>query len=292
VTAGRAERRLGLVLTAPAFLAMTLVTAYPLARAAWLSLFRDRLTDPAGRTFVGLENYRTILTDPLWWQDVGTTLALTAFSVAVELVLGLLFAFAMLRIGRGRGAVRTAVLVPYGIVTVVSAFAWRYAFGLDAGFVNGWLGLGSFSWFGARWSALAVIVLAEVWKTTPFVGLLLLAGLVQVPEELQEAAKMDGATAWQRLWRVTIPNMKSAIIVAMLFRTLDAWRIFDTVFVMTAGANRTETISFLAYRQTVSLLNLGMGSAVSVLLFASIVALAAALIGLFRPDLAGVRGGG
>jgi multiple sugar transport system permease protein len=271
---------------------MTLVTAYPLARAAWLSLFRDRLTDPAGRTFVGLANYRTILTDPLWWQDVGTTLTLTAFSVAVEMVLGLLFAFAMLRIGRGRGAVRTAVLVPYGIVTVVSAFAWRYAFGLDAGFVNGWLGLGSFSWFGARWSALAVIVLAEVWKTTPFVGLLLLAGLVQVPEELQEAAKMDGATAWQRLWRVTIPNMKSAIIVAMLFRTLDAWRIFDTVFVMTAGANRTETLSFLAYRQTVSLLNLGMGSAVSVLLFASIVALAAALIGLFRPDLAGVRGGG
>jgi len=292
VTAGRAERRLGLMLAAPAFLAMTLVTAYPLARAAWLSLFRDRLTDPAGRTFVGLANYRTILTDPLWWQDVGTTLALTAFSVAVELVLGLLFAFAMLRIGRGRGAVRTAVLVPYGIVTVVSAFAWRYAFGLDAGFVNGWLGLGSFSWFGTRWSALAVIVLAEVWKTTPFVGLLLLAGLVQVPEELQEAAKMDGATAWQRLWRVTIPNMKSAIIVAMLFRTLDAWRIFDTVFVMTAGANRTETLSFLAYRQTVSLLNLGMGSAVSVLLFASIVALAAALIGLFRPDLAGVRGGG
>jgi len=280
------------MLAAPAFLAMTLVTAYPLARAAWLSLFRDRLTDPAWRTFVGLANYRTILTDPLWWQDVGTTLALTAFSVAVELVLGLLFAFAMLRIGRGRGAVRTAVLVPYGIVTVVSAFAWRYAFGLDAGFVNGWLGLGSFSWFGTRWSALAVIVLAEVWKTTPFVGLLLLAGLVQVPEELQEAAKMDGATAWQRLWRVTIPNMKSAIIVAMLFRTLDAWRIFDTVFVMTAGANRTETLSFLAYRQTVSLLNLGMGSAVSVLLFASIVALAAALIGLFRPDLAGVRGGG
>jgi len=292
VTAGRAERRLGLMLAAPAFLAMTLVTAYPLVRAAWLSLFRDRLTDHAGRTFVGLANYRTILTDPLWWQDVGTTLTLTAFSVAVEMILGLLFAFAMLRIGRGRGAVRTAVLVPYGIVTVVSAFAWRYAFGLDAGFVNGWLGLGSFSWFGARWSALAVIVLAEVWKTTPFVGLLLLAGLVQVPEELQEAAKMDGATAWQRLWRVTIPNMKSAIIVAMLFRTLDAWRIFDTVFVMTAGANRTETLSFLAYRQTVSLLNLGMGSAVSVLLFASIVALAAALIGLFRPDLAGVRGGG
>jgi multiple sugar transport system permease protein len=292
VTAGRAERRLGLLLAAPAFLAMTLVTAYPLARAAWMSLFRDRLTDPAGRTFVGLANYRTILTDPLWWQVVGTTFALTAVSVALEMVLGFLLALVMLRIGRGRAAVRTAVLVPYGIVTVVSAFAWRYAFGLDAGFVNGWLGFGDFSWFSGRWSSLAVIVLAEVWKTTPFVALLLLAGLVQVPEDLQEAAKMDGATAWQRLWRVTIPNMKGAIVVAMLFRTLDAWRIFDTVFVMTAGANHTETLSFLAYRQTVTLLNLGMGSAVSVLLFGSIVALAAALIGMFRPDLVDVGGRG
>jgi multiple sugar transport system permease protein len=290
VSAARAERRLGLALAAPAFLAMTLVTAYPLVRAVWMSLFRTRLTDPAARTFVGLQNYRTVLTDPLWWQDVRTTLTITALSVTVELVLGFLLAYAMLRIGRGRAAVRTAVLVPYGIVTVVSAFAWRYAFALDAGFVNGWVGLGSFSWFSARWPSLAVIVLAEVWKTTPFVALLLLAGLVQVPEDLQEAAKMDGATAWQRLWRVTIPNMKAAILVAVLFRTLDAWRIFDTVFVMTAGANRTETLSFLAYRQTVTLLNLGMGSAVSVLLFVSVVGLATGFIGLFRPDLSGVQG--
>src|SRR5262245_64709606 len=118
VSAAHAERRLGLALAAPAFFAMTLVTAYPLARAAWLSLFRDRLTDPAGRTFVGLANYRTILTDPLWWQVVGTTFALTAVSVALQMVLGFLLALAMLRTGRGRAAVRTAVLVPYGIVTV------------------------------------------------------------------------------------------------------------------------------------------------------------------------------
>ncbi len=290
MSAVRAERRLGLALAAPAFLAMTLVTAYPLLRAVWLSLFRDRLTDPAGRTFVGLQNYRTILTDPLWWQNVHTTLTITVLGVTAELVLGFLLASAMLRIGRGRAAVRTAVLVPYGIVTVVSAFAWRYAFALDAGFVNGWLGLGPFSWFSARWPSLLVIILAEIWKTTPFVALLLLAGLVQVPEDLQEAAKMDGATAWQRLWRVTLPNMKAAILVAVLFRTLDAWRIFDTVFIMTAGANQTETLSFLAYRQTVTLLNLGMGSAVSVLLFVSVVGLAGALIALFRPDLSGVRG--
>jgi multiple sugar transport system permease protein len=290
VSAARAERQLGLWFAAPAFLAMTLVTAYPLLRAVWLSLFRDRLTDPAGRTFVGLQNYHTILTDPLWWQCVRTTATITALSVTLELILGFLLASAMLRIGRGRAAVRTAVLVPYGIVTVVAAFAWRYAFALDAGFVNGWLGLGSFSWFSTRWPSLAVIVLAEVWKTTPFVALLLLAGLVQVPEDLHEAAKMDGATAWQRLWRVTLPNMKAALLVAVLFRTLDAWRIFDTVFVMTAGANQTETLSFLAYRQTVTLLNLGMGSAVSVLLFLSVVGLAAGFVGVFRPDLSGVQG--
>src|SRR5262249_62282451 len=155
----------------------------------------------------------------------------------------------------------------------------------DAGLWNDWRGLGSFSWFSARWPSLLVVALAEVWKTTPFVALLLLAGLVQVPDDLQEAAKMDGATAWQRLWRVTIPNMKAAILVAVLFRTLDAWRIFDTVFVMTAGANRTETLSFLAYRQSVTLLNLGMGSAVSVLLFASAAGLAAGFVAAFRPDI-------
>ena len=290
MSAADAERRLGLALAAPAFFAMTLVTAYPLGRAVWLSLFRDRLTDPAGRTFVGLQNYRTILGDPLWWRVASTTLTITALGVTIEMVTGFLLASAMLGVWRGRAAVRTAILVPYGIVTVVSAFAWRYAFALDAGFVNGWFGLGSFSWFSARWPSLVVIVLAEVWKTTPFVALLLLAGLVQVPDDLQEAAKMDGATAWQRLWRVTIPNMKAAILVAVLFRTLDAWRIFDTVFVMTTGANRTETLSFLAYRQTVTLLNLGMGSAVSVLLFVSVVGLAMGAIGVLRPDLGGVGG--
>ena len=147
--------------------------------------------------------------------------------------------------------------MPYGIITVVSAYIWRYAFQLDSGFVNQWFGLGDFNWFGHRWSALFVITLSEIWKTTPFISLLLLAGLVQVPEDLQEAAEVDGATAWQRLLRVTLPNMKAAIMVALLFRTLDAWRIFDNPFIMTNGANKTETLSFLAYRQNVTLLNLG-----------------------------------
>ena len=286
----RGERRLGLYLAAPSFIVMVLVTAYPLGYAIVLSLFNYRLTDPAGRSFVGLNNYLVILTDPVWWNDFATTFAITVVTVAVELVLGFGFAFVMLRIVRGRGPLRTAILIPYGIITVVSAFIWRYAFAIDSGFVNQWLGLGDFNWFGDRWSAIFVICLSEIWKTTPFISLLLLAGLVQVPEEMQEAAKVDGATAWQRLWKITLPSMKAAIMVALLFRTLDAWRIFDNPFVMTGGANNTETISFLAYRQNVSLVNLGMGSAVSVLLFLTVVAIAWIFVKGFKTDLSQVRG--
>jgi multiple sugar transport system permease protein len=286
----RHERRLGLALSAPAFIVMVFVTAYPLVYAVVLSFYNYRLTDPEGRTFVGFRNFATVLTDPVWWSDFVTTLIITVASVVVELVLGFAFAFVMYRILFGRSLVRTGILVPYGIITVVSAFIWRYAFQLDSGFVNQWLGLGEFNWFGERWSSLVVITLSEIWKTTPFISLLLLAGLVQVPAELNKAAMVDGATAWQRLTRVTLPNMKAAIMVALLFRTLDAWRIFDNPFIMTAGANNTETLSFLAYRQNVTLLNLGVGSAVSVLLFFTVVLIAFLFIKGFRTDLSQVRG--
>jgi multiple sugar transport system permease protein len=286
----KGERRLGFYLTLPSYIVMILVTAYPLGYALVLSLYNYRLTDPAGRTFVGLQNYLVILTDPVWWNDFVTTALITLVTVAVELVLGFWFAFVMLRIIRGRGPLRTAILIPYGIVTVVSAFIWRYAFAIDSGFINQWLNLGAFDWFGDRWSAIFVICLSEIWKTTPFISLLLLAGLVQVPEDMQEAAKVDGATARQRLFKITLPSMKAAIMVALLFRTLDAWRIFDNPFVMTNGANNTETISFLAYRQNVTLVNLGMGSAVSVLLFLSVVAIAFVFVKGFKTDLSQVRG--
>jgi multiple sugar transport system permease protein len=286
----RHERRLGLGLSAPAFVVMILVTAYPLGYAVVLSTFNYRLTDPQGRTFVGLSNYITVLSDPVWWNDFLTTFIITAVSVAVELVLGFAFAFVMYRVIRGRSLVRTGILLPYGIITVVSAYIWRFAFQLDSGFVNQWFGLGDFNWFGQRWSALFVIIFSEVWKTTPFISLLLLAGLVQVPWDLQEAASVDGATAWQRLRKVTLPNMKAAIMVALLFRTLDAWRIFDNPFIMTAGANNTETLSFLAYRQNVTLLNVGVGSSISVLLFLSVVIIAFIFVKGFRTDLSQVRG--
>ena len=195
-----------------------------------------------------------------------------------------------------RPVLRTAILIRYAIITVVSAFAWQYAFAVDSGFVNSWLDF--MPWvspttdqFGNTWSALAVICLSEIWKTTPFISLLLLAGLAQVPEDLQEAARVDGATFFQRLFKVTIPNMKAAIMVAVLFRTLDAFRIFDNIYVMTGGAQGTESVSFLTYRQTISRVEIGLGSALSVLLFLSVVLIAVLFIKVFRVDLSQARGG-
>lgn len=286
----RNEKRLGWKLTAPAVTVMLLVTAYPMLNALWLSLFSYRLTDPAAREFIGLRNYGVVLSDALWWQTVSTTVMITVITVAAELVIGFGFAMVMHRIVFGRRVVRTSILIPYGIITVVSAFAWQFAFALDSGFINTWFGLGDFAWFSERWSSIFAICLSEIWKTTPFMSLLLLAGLAQVPDVLQEAAKVDGATWRQRLTKVTLPNMKGAILVAVLFRTLDAYRLFDNVFVMTAGAQKTETVSFLAYRQMISRTALGLGSAVSVLLFLSIVAIAALFIKGFKVDLSSVRG--
>ena len=168
----------------------------------------------------------------------------------------------------GRGVVRTSVLIPYGIVTVVAAFAWQFAFQPDTGFVNQLPFVADDkNWFGEQFSAFAVIIMAEVWKTTPFIALLLLAGLTTIDGGLYEAAKVDGASAWQRFVRITLPLMKPAILVALLFRTLDAFRIFDTIFIMTRGSVDTESVSILGYNQLISRLNLGLGSAVSVLIF-------------------------
>jgi len=189
-----------------------------------------------------------------------------------------------------RPVLRTVILIPYAIITVVSAFAWFFAFDLTSGFVNNWVGTEGLNWFAEFGTAISVIMLSEIWKTTPFISLLILSGLAQVPEDLQEAARVDGATWWQRMWKVTIPNMKAAIMVAVLFRTLDAFRIFDNVFIMTGGSAGTETLSFGAYRQTISRLEIGIGSAYSVLLFLAVVLLALGFVKLFRVDLGAARG--
>ncbi|WP_029433309.1 carbohydrate ABC transporter permease [Blastococcus sp. URHD0036] len=294
----RAERKLGWMLAGPAFFVMLAVTAYPIVQATYDSLFSYRLTDPDNKSFNGLTNYWVILTDSLWWTALGVTLLITVVTVVVELVLGFALAMVMAKMLRSiRPLIRAAILIPYAVITVVSAFAWQFAFDINTGFVNSWFAWlpgvsGDTDWFGGQGTSLLVICLAEIWKTTPFISLLLLAGLAQVPEVLQEAAKVDGATWWQRLWKVTLPNMKAAIMVALLFRTLDAFRVFDSIFIMTAGANNTESVSFLAYRQTISRLEIGLGSAVSVLLFLCVMLLAALFIKGFKVDLSSARGEG
>ena len=273
----KAERRLGWLLCAPAVIVMLLVAGYPIINAFVLSLQRADLRFPDANKFIGFDNYGTVLSSSLWWQDVFHTLIITGISVAIELVLGMMLALVMHRAIFGRGAVRTSILIPYGIVTVVAAFSWRYAWSLDSGWIPGLLGINTDPLTQTGWSYVAVII-TEVWKTTPFMALLLLAGLALVPDELHEAAKVDGASAWQRFWRITVPLIKPAILVALLFRTLDAFRIFDSVFILTAGQNNTETVSILGYNQLLNRLNLGLGSAVSVLIFLCVVLIAFAFI--------------
>jgi multiple sugar transport system permease protein len=288
----RSERRLGWLLCAPAVIAMLLVTAYPIGYAIVLSLQDVDLRFPEEGGFVGLDNYVSVLTSELWWTDLLNTVFIMVVTVAIELVLGMLIALVMYRAIFGRGLVRTVVLIPYGIVTVVAAFAWFYAFNPDTGFVNNLpLIADDASWFGERFSAFAVIIMAEVWKTTPFMALLLLAGLTTIDRGLYEAARVDGASAWQRFWKITLPLMKPAILVALLFRTLDAFRVFDTIFIMTRGAQDTESVSILGYNQLISRLNLGLGSAVSVLIFLCVLIIAYVFVRWFGVRMAQGRPG-
>jgi multiple sugar transport system permease protein len=287
----RAERRLAYMLCAPAVVAMLVVTGYPIGYAIYLSLQRYDLRFPDDREFVGLSNYGEVLSSSTWWLDLVNTLIVMVASVSVELVLGMAIALVMHRAIFGRGPVRASILIPYGIVTVVAAFAWRYAFDPTTGFVIG-LGPISETWapLTERWDSFFVIVMTEVWKTTPFMALLLLAGLALVPDELHEAAKVDGASTVQRFFRITLPLMKPAILVALLFRALDAFRIFDTIFIQTAGANDTESVSILGYNQLINRVNLGIGSAVSVLIFICVIIIAVAFIKGLGASTAQARG--
>jgi multiple sugar transport system permease protein len=271
----KAERKLGWMLCAPAVLVMLLVAGFPILYAFWLSLRRSDLRFPDASEFVGLSNYEAVLTSSTWWTDVFNTLVITVCSVTLELVLGMLIAQAMYRAIFARTAIRASVLVPYGAVTVVAAFAWRLAFDPATGFVNDLFGIEE-PLLTTRSGSFFVIIMAEVWKTTPFIALLLLGGLALVPDDLYKAAKVDGATAWQRFWKITLPLIRPALMVALLFRTLDAFRIYDTVFIMTRGANDTATVSILGYEQLVNRLNLGLGSAVSILIFFCVILIAIA----------------
>ncbi|MDX3520648.1 sugar ABC transporter permease [Streptomyces scabiei] len=276
----RQERRLGWLLCAPAVVVMIAVTAYPIGYAIYLSLQRYDLRFPGQAKFVGLSNYGAVLSSPFWWDAFWVTLFITVVSVVIELVLGMGLALVMHRTLFWRGVVRTSVLIPYGIVTVVAAFSWQYAWTPELGYLAALLPSGEAP-LTEQWPALWLIILAEVWKTTPFMALLLLAGLALVPEETLKAAMVDGATAWQRFTKVMLPLMKPAILVALLFRTLDAFRIFDNIYVLTAGAHGTGSLSILGYDNLFTALNLGIGSAISVLIFICVGIIAFTFVKLF-----------
>jgi multiple sugar transport system permease protein len=282
----RSQRRLAYLLIAPAVILMLAVTAYPIIYAVWLSLQRYNLASPADTKFIWFENYQTILTDRYWWTAFVITLVITVISVTIEFVLGMALALVMHRTIFGKGVVRTAILIPYGIVTVAASYSWYYAWTPGTGYLANLLPDGSAP-LTQQIPSLAVIILAEVWKTTPFMALLLLAGLALVPEDLLRAAQVDGAGPWKRLIKVTLPLIKPAILVALLFRTLDAFRIFDNIYVLTGGANETASVSILGYDNLFKAFNIGLGSAISVLVFLSVAVIAFIYIKLFGASAPG-----
>ena len=276
------ERRLAWLMVAPAVLAIALVAVFPLGWTVWESLHLHDLRMPwRGQPFVGLDNYVAIAGDPRFRAALLHTVLFAAVSVALELVLGLAFALVMNRAFRARGAVRALVLLPWAVPTVVVALLWRFMFEGEGGLVNAALtgsGLAErpVAWLVGPITAWVPIVLADVWKTTPFVALLLLAGLQNIDRALDEAAEVDGANAWWRLRHVTLPLLRPAILVALVFRTLDAFRVFDLVYVLTNGGpgTATEPVALYTFTTLLQHLRFGYGAALSVVIFLVTFALA------------------
>jgi multiple sugar transport system permease protein len=266
---GVPERRLAWMMVTPSLILILVVAAYPIIYAIWLSLHEYSvrvagLSRWAGP--IGLRNYSNALSDPDWWSAFFHTLIFTAASVSLEFIIGLGMALAMHAAFRGQGVLRTVVLVPWAVLTVVTAVMWRTMFVAPYGFVNTILHTHTV-WLGSEPQALIVIILADVWKTSPFMALLILAGLQVIPGDIYEAAKVDGATTWQRFIRITMPLLTPAILVALIFRTLDALRIFDLPFVLTQGQNGTSTLSTIAQETFATNRIYGLGSAMAVLTF-------------------------
>jgi multiple sugar transport system permease protein len=260
-------------LVVPTLVLLGAVIGYPVVRAVWRSLF----SDPIGRdpVFVGLGNYVKVLAGDLsgsFWGSVRVTLFFTVVTVVLEVVIGFAMALVMNRAFRGRSLVRASILVPWAIPTAVCAVLWRWTFSAD-GIVNHLIGQ-QVLWTGSEWPAKWAVVFADTWKTAPFIALLTLAGLQAIDKELYEAARVDGAGVWRRFTSITLPLVKPALVVAVLFRVLDALRMYDLPQIFTGGANDTTTLSMLVVRQSITNLKSGLGSALSTLTFVLIFAIA------------------
>jgi multiple sugar transport system permease protein len=257
----------GYAFVLPALFIIVAVAVYPLGHMLYLS-FQERLLVFDISRFVGLDNYRVLIGDARFWNALKNTLYFTALSTGVELLLGLSIALLINRKFRFQGIITALILVPWAIPTVVSARMWELIYNVDFGVLNYLLGL-KVNWLGSPLWAMHAAILADVWKTTPFVVLLLLAGLKVIPRDLYQAARVDGAGAWYSFIHITLPLIKPVILVALLFRTLDAFRVFDIIYVLTGGgpANTTETLSVYAYKVLFQTLRFGYGSTLAVVVF-------------------------
>jgi multiple sugar transport system permease protein len=263
------ERRLASYMVSPSVLLIALVAAYPIGYAVWLSLHQYSVRQAGLSRWAEpnvWSNYSNVLSDDDFIEAIRNTFVFTVFSVGFELLIGLGMALAMHAAFRGQGVLRTVVLVPWAVLTVVTAIMWRSIFDPTLGIVNAALGT-DIVWLGDTPYAMIVMIIADVWKTAPFMALLILAGLQVIPGEIYEAAKVDGATTWQRFRKITLPLLMPAILVALIFRTLDALRIFDLPFVLTKGQNGTNTMSLESYQTFAANNILGEGSAMAIITF-------------------------
>jgi multiple sugar transport system permease protein len=273
-------RRNMAVLVLPALLVLVTLAVLPILGAIGQSFFHVTTREPA--RWVGLGNYVRLWRDDEVRAALYFTLFFVGTSVTLELGVGLGLALVMSARFRGRGLVRAAVLVPWAIPAVVAAWIWRYLFDDDAGVVTYLSGV---SWMADPFRSKVAIILGDLWKTAPFTALLLLAGLQDIPEELYEAARVDGASAWRRFVHVTLPLLRPALLLALLFRTIDAFRVFDIVFVLTHGKSGTDVLQYLGYKALFDQGDLGYGAAISTAVFGMIAVVAVFTIKLLRTRL-------
>jgi multiple sugar transport system permease protein len=286
---GLSERTLGRLFVSPSIILMALVALFPVIYAIVLSLYEYVRRQPVG--FAGVDNYTRALTDSRFWDSVQFTFVFTITSVGAEFLIGLGFALLMNQAFRGRGVTRAAILIPWVIPTVIAAQMWFFMFNVTPGFINSVLGLGNFNWLGQSGWATFTVVFADVWKTSPFVALLLLAGLQTIPTDVYESGRVDGAGMFARFWYITLPLLKPAILVALLFRTVDALRVFDLPQVMTRGAFGTESLSILVQQFVVRTPDPGFGATLSTLTFVIVLGIGIVFVRLLGRDLVlGSRG--
>jgi len=288
------DTRAGWAMALPALGIVALVALGPVLWAVWESLHEHDLRMPwLGFRYVGLRNYVDVLSDARFLEAIGHTALFAAISVTCEIALGLALAVAVDSIARGRGVVRTAMLLPWAVPTVVVGLVWRFMFETPGGLMNGALAAIGITrmpvWFADAHAAWLPIILADVWKTTPFVAILLLAGQQVIDRSLYEAARMDGATAWRQFTHITLPLLKPALFVALVFRTVDAFRVFDVIYVMTGGGpgTATESIALYTFSTLFEHLRFGFGSALSVIVFVVTFLLALVAIRLMGRTLTG-----